>query len=165
MVLEAAPQCCRISWSRQSSTEKLSESAWTAFCESLKLLFDELDLQLPAEQEPMQNTYRRWLAIFQQKVSNRTFLLNALVGLVPPASHAKFLVHMQDQEGPRCVCMQCDCVEKCNLFFFGSKLTTLPALSLFTAYEKAIDALNVVTFHVTDTDGNDATESWLDLLE
>ena len=111
----------------------------------------------------MQNTYRRWLAAFQQKVPNSNFLLNALIGLVSPESHAKFLVRMQDREGPRCVCMQCDGDEKYNLLF-GSELTTLPALSLFTAYEKAIDASNVVTFHVTDTAGNDATESLLDLL-
>ena len=44
-------------------------------------------------------------------------------------------------------------------FFFGSELTTLPALSLFTAYDKAIDASDVVTFHVTDTDVHDATDS------
>ena len=128
-----------------------------SICESLKLLFDEPDLQLPAVREPMQNTNRRWLATFQQKVPNRTFLLNALVGLVPPAGRAKFLVRMQDQDGPRCVCMQSDGAGKYN-FFFGSELTTLPALSLFTAYDKAIDASDVVTFHVTDTDVHDATD-------
>ena len=131
--------------------------------ESLKLVFNEPDLQLPAVQEPIQNTYRRLLAAFQQKVPNRKFLLNALIGFVPPTSHAKFLVHMQDREGPRCVCMQCDGDEKYNLLF-GSELTTLPALSLFTAYEKAIDASYVVTFHVADTASDDATESLLDLL-
>ena len=129
--------------------------------ESLKLLFDEPDLQLPAVREHIQNTYRRWLATVQQKVPNRKFLLNALVGLVPPAGRAKFLVHLQDQDGPRCVCS--DGAGKYN-FFFGSELTTLPALSLFTADDKAIDASDVVTFHVTDTDVHDATESLLDLL-
>ena len=96
----------------------------------------------------------------QQKVPNRRFLLNSLVGLVPPAGRAKFLVHVQDQDGPRCVCMQSDGAGKYN----GSELTTLPALSLFTTYDKAIDASDVVTFHVTDTDVHDATKSLLDLL-
>ena len=40
-------------------------------------------------------------------------------------------------------------------------LTTLPALSLFTAFDKAIDASNIVTLHVP---GTDATESLSDLL-
>ena len=89
--------------------------------------------------------------------------MNALVGLVQPASDAMLLAHMQDHDGPRSVCTQCDGTEGYKIFF-GCALTTLPALSLFTAFDKAIDAPNIVTFHVTDTDSNDATESLLDLL-
>ena len=75
-----------------------------------------------------------------------------------------FLAHMQDHEGPRSVCMQRNGTEGYNIFF-GNALTTLPALSPFTAFDKAVDAPNVVTFHVTEQlNSNDATESLSDLL-
>ena len=80
----------------------------SSICDSLRLLFDVRDLHLPALQDPMQNTYRDWVVSIQQKVPGRKLTLNAVVGLVPLANNAMFLVHMKDREGPRFVFMQCD---------------------------------------------------------
>ena len=52
-----------------------------SICESLKLLFDVRDLKLPALQDPVENTYRRWIVRIQRKVTDQTFMLKALVGL------------------------------------------------------------------------------------
>ena len=152
----AARTGLRTSWSLKQHRTLLSHSYGDALGErmgsireSLSLLFDEPDLQ---------NMYRRWLATFQHKVPTQHFLLNAVVGLVPPASHAKFFVHMQDREGPRCVCMQCDGAERYN-FFFDSGHTTVPALSLFTACERRSQIR--AAFHEEDEASHGSAPLWM----